>query len=74
MQFEVVIFFKYCECLLQSVYDMEICTCFSDEQRIKKVKEIFGSAAAQQGEFRQIKRKKQACAKLYIEKTCIEYL
>lgn len=37
---------------------MDIFTCFSDEQRIKKVKEIFGSAAAQQGEFRQMKRKK----------------
>lgn len=44
--------------MLQSVHDMEIFTCFSDEQRIKKVKEIFGSAAAQQGEFRQMKRNK----------------
>jgi hypothetical protein len=33
--------------------------CFSDMERKQKVKQIFGSAAIQQGELRKLKRKKQ---------------
>jgi hypothetical protein len=32
--------------------------CFSDVERKQKVKEIFGSAAVQQGELRKLKKKK----------------
>jgi hypothetical protein len=32
--------------------------CFSDMERKQKVKELFGSAAMQQGELRKLKRKK----------------
>lgn len=36
-----------------------LCLCFRDTERKKKVRELFGSLASQEGEWKALKRKKR---------------